>query len=580
MNLSKPLASTKNVRPRLNDALRRALAALAHPLAVGALALLLVNDHVLRRNWPGPWTGKLGDAAWLIFAPLALAAALAVLLPRRMANRTGLCGALAFGLAGAAYALGNTVPLVHRAIIITLSAVIGRPAALVMDPTDLLMLPALALGWWAWRAGARTPRAGWSPAWLLLAAGIAASLANSGPPQPGIACFVVGEDGTILATSPFLHTEEYTSADGGLTWGALDPGGETAAESCTIHSEESWTLADPADPGVVYRFDRGRAIFRSEDGGATWDREFSLSGAQARTAYYERTRPAGAETGPLDAVIHEPTGNLIAAMGHDGGLVRTPDGAWRWVPIGPYERVVIDTPGEVGGLLGGEIVLALLAGVVVAAGAPLFAQPRRLIGAAAMPLLGAALLALYAGRVVPGQGDTWFVLSALAAPLLALAAALLTRGRRGWLFFIVALALNSLIVLSATAPAINWHAGNYLAIALYGMALVAGLLALAAVVASVWTLPDRTRGAIIIMIAAGLLAAALFVAPVVLWAVGVIAGYHAGLILSWVMIAGVMAAAGLILRGRFPALAARSAPPEPTGPTEETQAETGSEPDA
>jgi hypothetical protein len=577
MDLSKPTLSMRDARPRPNEALQQALRGLAHPLAVGALALLLVNDHVLRRNWPGWWTGKLGDVAWLIFAPLVVAAALAAVLPRRLRNRTGLCGALAFGMVGAIYALGNTIPTVSRGIIITLSAVMGRPAALVMDPTDLLMLPALALGWWVWQGGGRTPRGGKAPAWPLLAAGIAASLANSGPPQPGVACFVMGEDGTILVTNPYLHTEEYTSADGGLTWELLDLEHQVASESCTVHNEASWTMADPADPDVVYRFDRGQAIFRSDDGGETWVREFSLSGTQARTAYYERTQPAGAETGPLDAVIHDPTGNLVVAMGHDGGLVRTPDGTWRWVDIGPYARVVIDTPGEVGGLLGGEIMLGLLIGVVTAAGAPLFAQPRRLGAAAAMPLLGAALLALYVGGVVPGEGETWFILSALAAPLLAAGAFLLTRGRRGWLFFMVVLALNLLIVLSATAPAISWHGGNYLAIALYGIALVGGLLALAAAVASALTLPGGAGRAAIVMVIAGLLAAGLFVAPIALWAVGIIAQYHAGLILAWALVAGVMAAAGLVLRKSVPALIA---PPKPVERMEETQAKTGSDSDA
>ncbi len=568
----------RETSPHPNDALQRALGGLAHPLVVGALALLLVNDHVLRRNWPGPWTGKLGDVAWLIFAPLIVAAVLAVLLPRRLRNRTAWCGALAFGMVGAIYALGNTIPVVNREIIITLSAVMGRPAALVMDPTDLLMLPALGAGWWVWRMGAWMPREGRPTAWPLLAVGIAASLANSGPPQPGIACFVVGENGMILATSPYIHTEEYVSEDGGLTWEPLDLEHQVASESCTIHTEASWTLADPTTPDVVYRFDRGRAIFRSDDGGETWVREFSLSGVQARTAYYERTRPAGAETGPLDAVIHDPTGNLVVAMGHDGGLIRTPDGMWRWVDIGPYARVVIDTPGEVGGLLGGEIVLALLFGVVTAAGAPLFAQPRRLGAAAAMPLLGAALLALYVGGVVPGEGETWFILSALAAPLLAVGAFLLTRGRRGWLFFMVVLALNLLLVLSATAPAISWHGGNYLAIVLYGIALVAGLLALAAAVASALALPGGVVGrAAVVMVIAGLLAAVLFVAPIVLWAVGIIGQYHAGLILAWALVAGVMAAAGLILRWRVPAL---TAPPEPAERKEEMQAEMGSDSDA
>jgi hypothetical protein len=37
------------------------------------MAVLLLNDHLFRIHWPGWWTGKLGDFAWLFFFPFALA---------------------------------------------------------------------------------------------------------------------------------------------------------------------------------------------------------------------------------------------------------------------------------------------------------------------------------------------------------------------------------------------------------------------------------------------------------------------------------------------------------------------------
>ena len=59
------------------------LRALAHPLAVGSLVLLALNDHVLKQAWPGWVTGKLSDLAGLVVAPLVLAVALAVTGVRR-----------------------------------------------------------------------------------------------------------------------------------------------------------------------------------------------------------------------------------------------------------------------------------------------------------------------------------------------------------------------------------------------------------------------------------------------------------------------------------------------------------------
>src|SRR5690349_13071723 len=49
------------------------LAWLGHPGTLLALALLLLNDHVLKAAYPGWWTGKLSDAAGLVLAPPLLA---------------------------------------------------------------------------------------------------------------------------------------------------------------------------------------------------------------------------------------------------------------------------------------------------------------------------------------------------------------------------------------------------------------------------------------------------------------------------------------------------------------------------
>lgn len=43
-----------------------------HPVPLVAVALLVLNDHVLKQRWPSWWTGKLSDVAGLIFFPLLL----------------------------------------------------------------------------------------------------------------------------------------------------------------------------------------------------------------------------------------------------------------------------------------------------------------------------------------------------------------------------------------------------------------------------------------------------------------------------------------------------------------------------
>jgi hypothetical protein len=49
--------------------------ALLNPCVLGAIAVLIVNDHVFKAAWPGWWTGKLSDFAGALFFPLLIQAA-------------------------------------------------------------------------------------------------------------------------------------------------------------------------------------------------------------------------------------------------------------------------------------------------------------------------------------------------------------------------------------------------------------------------------------------------------------------------------------------------------------------------
>lgn len=45
-----------------------------HPVPIFALAMLIVNDHILKQHYPGWVTGKLSDIAGMVFFPLFLLA--------------------------------------------------------------------------------------------------------------------------------------------------------------------------------------------------------------------------------------------------------------------------------------------------------------------------------------------------------------------------------------------------------------------------------------------------------------------------------------------------------------------------
>src|SRR5438045_2459919 len=56
--------------------------ALLEPTPLAAIALLLLNDHALKARWPGVVTGKLSDAAGLVFFPLLLRVVVVAVAPR------------------------------------------------------------------------------------------------------------------------------------------------------------------------------------------------------------------------------------------------------------------------------------------------------------------------------------------------------------------------------------------------------------------------------------------------------------------------------------------------------------------
>ena len=142
---------------------------LLSPLPLLALAVLLVNDHILKEAFPGLLTGKLSDFAGLVFFPLLLQAALELAQVRVgvpwTPSRRLLVGCVlvtggAFALVqvwapmGDLYEIGlATLQWPFRAAggLATGSVPSVGRAHLTADPTDLIALPMLLvplrLGW-------------------------------------------------------------------------------------------------------------------------------------------------------------------------------------------------------------------------------------------------------------------------------------------------------------------------------------------------------------------------------------------------------------------------------------------------
>jgi len=112
---------------------------LLHPIALASIAVLLINDHYLKLHHPSWLTGKLSDAAGLVFFPLLLAAIVRVRVE------------VAAAATVIVFTLVKTVPAAtdaYRHVLGALQLGIGSdgtPVEAVTDPSDLLALPFVLL---------------------------------------------------------------------------------------------------------------------------------------------------------------------------------------------------------------------------------------------------------------------------------------------------------------------------------------------------------------------------------------------------------------------------------------------------
>ncbi len=339
-----------------NPAFERALARLAHPAVLAALGLLLLNDHLLRRWWPSWWTGKVGDLAWLLIAPFALAAVLAWLLPLREPARERWTFPLALGLVGVGFTVLKVSPALMDLAMRISSAALHTPLTLRADPTDLLALPALVLAAWLWRQAQLSPRPRRAAGLVALPLAALLTLANAAMPDPGITCLAL-QDGQVLASAAYTT---FASQDGGLTWTVAEMGLETP---CDFHPSPAadWQEVDGPD-GAAYRYRPGQPIQVASGPGQAWQNAFDPGQlSEAQEFYIIKSRPGNPEyvAGPLHALADPASGNLLFAMGQQGVLVHGADGRWTWAAVDGYHTLQpFPTADAAALLLGGMLYLA------------------------------------------------------------------------------------------------------------------------------------------------------------------------------------------------------------------------------
>ena len=319
----------------------RAVTCLSHPAAVGAVALLILNDHVFKITHPGWVTGKLSDLAGLASFPLLVAVVVGP-----MARRYTFAAAASVTAVG--FVAIKTSVRANEAALGVMEAVLGTPSRMVVDSWDLLAMPAMYIAWAIWR---RTPAP--EPTRLSVVA-VAIAAAGSLATSPCMSAAVTG----LSVTDGDLYAQQdggtLVSEDGGATWARSER-----------QAGLDWNFGSEAclEPDHCFRIAADHvSIEESFDQGRTWLTAYEYP--PGRIEFIRRSIQT-CDDKPVDGRdIVAVQGSILVAMNGDGILRRSPDGAWARGVTGdtvPLSQTGANIAGETSVVLSIGGLLALLA---------------------------------------------------------------------------------------------------------------------------------------------------------------------------------------------------------------------------
>ncbi|MCB2411999.1 hypothetical protein LGT39_03940 [Demequina sp. TTPB684] len=325
--------------------MRQALRWLAHPVSLVALAVMALNDHVLKEAFSSWWTGKLSDVAGLVFFPALLGVLLAGAAQvasvrgrvRSEAASAARLPVVAVAVTAVGFAWVKATPSGASAASDLLTAVAGH-SVVRMDVTDLLALPALGLALWA--SGKRSATPGGAH--------------GSEPDQRalrrrravGAAVFPLAVLASVATGATPPHA--VVIHDGTDAW-AVGPGQcDVAPCGPYVMEEGEWVdapsfeadgrqreMCSPDEPNRCLRTVPGRlAVEETRDAGATWTDAWAAGEDDVkalRDAYAlppdEPLEATGvAFVGPDEAGTTDI--EAVATLGRDGLLVLSKGGSW------------------------------------------------------------------------------------------------------------------------------------------------------------------------------------------------------------------------------------------------------------
>ena len=311
---------------------QRCASALMHPVTLGALGVLLVNDLLFKALWPGAWVpGKLSDLAWMMFAPPVLAFVLSFATTGRAKGQRAAFVAAYAGLP-LLYVAFNTFAPVHDVVLHVLGWVGGDGPRSPLDPTDSLVIPvAMAAAIWVWRKPSLDARSLRTRLALLAAtAAVLASVASTYDGNWGVNQVGRTKYGALVAdTSRGSHR----SLDGGLTWTTA------SKEFFPLEMRQFMELGEKEPSGIFSKGDiRITAHEVLSSGEVVYSFEYLQGGGNRWMQALDKrdVRDRAIATRPLDFFYDGQSGNLILAMGLQGVVVVAPDGTTTQVAVGRY----------------------------------------------------------------------------------------------------------------------------------------------------------------------------------------------------------------------------------------------------
>lgn len=193
------------------------LRCLGHPSLLFSVTMLGINDHFMKRQFPGFLTGKISDFAGLYFFSFSVALAIS-LLPSRIEKNPQLVDRISILFVGTFFIGIKTNPLVNHQVSAILSMLTGWPTGILIDPTDLIALVSLYPAWRLW-ARKKDAVPDWLPWMVVGVASLASTATSCAATDTSTVRILEIMQGSIYAYGP---TNRSRSDDGGMHWELLD----------------------------------------------------------------------------------------------------------------------------------------------------------------------------------------------------------------------------------------------------------------------------------------------------------------------------------------------------------------------